>query len=160
MNGNKITGVGDGVDDSDVMTKGQFDKIQKYYYFTDKLGTRLYNKITFPPNIDSYPFGTPKIARWSSFLLLYLEGYYQITYTDYYKGSGEFEIKTIYPPLTSTVDDYNYKINLQTQSNWTPITINIIKTVQMKPGDPHSVLFLSIVKDLSLLGRNYSTFYM
>ena len=37
MNGNKITGVADGVDDSDVMNKAQFDKIQSYYFYTNDL---------------------------------------------------------------------------------------------------------------------------
>ena len=162
MNNKNITGVLNGVDDSDVMTKGQFDKIQKYYYFTDKMGPASYNKIRFPLNVDFYPFKTlknvPQIS--STFLILYLKGYYQITFTDFYKGSGELKIITKYPAVSSSVDDNEYKINLRAQSDWTPITINIIKKVQIKPSDPHSVLFFLIDKKLNFLGINYSTFYI
>ena len=132
-----------------------------YYYFTDDLKHNNSNLVRFPPISNSYPF-TTQLGDVNPYrLILYLEGYYHIIYTDFYKGSGTFKIThDAYVDLNKPDDVFN--LSLDHQSDWTPITINLIKKIE-KQGYPTIRLKFQLVNSNSnpiLDGSGYSTFYI
>ena len=118
MGGNKITGVADGTANKDVVNISQLDALEtklKYYYYTNQLrhnniSTVLYN------HFNKYPFS----SNASHQIRIILSGYYHIIYTDYYKKSGDFELRD------SSNDTILFTIGIIYKSDWTPITINTI----------------------------------
>ena len=186
VKGNKIIGVGNGTADGDAVNKALLDKAESqivemitnltnkviqietaiatinanygYYYFTDQLKHDNEKIIKFPANENHYPFLTKKFV--SDILELKLSGYYHIIYTDFYKGSGNFEISYTYWSGLDTPDKL-FTLSLDKQSNWTPITINIIKKIEILSGTTYSqIRFHFHSDDGSLDGAGYSTFYI
>ena len=144
MNGNKITGVADGVDDSDVMNKAQFDKIQSYYFYTNDLKHNNKKNVNFP-NFYKYPFD----SNISEIINIKLSGYYHIIYTDYYKGdTGIFRIHR----NTTSI----YTLTVDAKSDWTQLTINIVH--EFESGDYLQFDFNNNKSKLYGVGR--STFYI
>ena len=144
MNGNKITGVADGVDDSDVMNKAQFDKIQSYYFYTNDLKHNNKKNVNFP-NFYKYPFD----SNISEIINIKLSGYYHIIYTDYYKG--DTSIFRIHKNTTSI-----YTLTVDAKSDWTQLTINIVH--EFESGDYLQFDFNNNKSKLYGVGR--STFYI
>ena len=144
MNGNKITGVADGVDDSDVMNKAQFDKIQSYYFYTNDLKHNNKKNVNFP-NFYKYPFD----SNISEIINIKLSGYYHIIYTDYYKG--DTSIFRIHRNTTSI-----YTLTVDAKSDWTQLTINIV--YEFESGDYLQFDFNNNKSKLYGVGR--STFYI
>ena len=144
MNGNKITGVADGVDDSDVMNKAQFDKIQSYYFYTNDLKHNNKKNVNFP-NFYKYPFD----SNISEIINIKLSGYYHIIYTDYYKG--DTSIFRIHRNTTSI-----YTLTVDAKSDWTQLTINIVH--EFESGDYLQFDFNNNKSKLYGVGR--STFYI
>ena len=144
MNGNKITGVADGVDDSDVMNKAQFDKIQSYYFYTNDLKHNNKKNVNFP-NFYKYPFD----SNISEIINIKLSGYYHIIYTDYYKGNTS--IFRIHRNTTSI-----YTLTVDAKSDWTQLTINIVH--EFESGDYLQFDFNNNKSKLYGVGR--STFYI
>ena len=144
MNGNKITGVADGVDDSDVMNKAQFDKIQSYYFYTNDLKHNNKKNVNFP-NFYKYPFD----SNISEIINIKLSGYYHIIYTDYYKGYTS--IFRIHRNTTSI-----YTLTVDAKSDWTQLTINIVH--EFESGDYLQFDFNNNKSKLYGVGR--STFYI
>ena len=123
MNGKDITGVNKIV--ANILDVKQND----YYYFTDQLKHNNEDRIKFPANEDHYPFLTKNVV--SEYFVLLLSGYYHIIYTDFYKGSGTFKIVYLtWSGLDKPADLFT--LHLDTQSSWTPITINIIKKIEIR----------------------------
>ena len=144
MNGNKITGVADGVDDSDVMNKAQFDKIQSYYFYTNDLKHNNKKNVNFP-NFYKYPFD----SNITEIINIKLSGYYHIIYTDYYKG--DTSIFRIHRNTTSI-----YTLTVDAKSDWTQLTINIV--YKFESGDYLQFDFNNNKSKLYGVGR--STFYI
>ena len=144
MNGNKITGVADGVDDSDVMNKAQFDKIQSYYFYTNDLKHNNKKNVNFP-NFYKYPFDSNILE----IINIKLSGYYHIIYTDYYKGYTS--IFRIHRNTTSI-----YTLTVDAKSDWTQLTINIVH--EFESGDYLQFDFNNNKSKLYGVGR--STFYI
>ena len=144
MNGNKITGVADGVDDSDVMNKAQFDKIQSYYFYTNDLKHNNKKNVNFP-NFYKYPFD----SNITEIINIKLSGYYHIIYTDYYKGNTS--IFRIHRNITSI-----YTLTVDAKSDWTQLTINIVH--KFESGDYLQFDFNNNKSKLYGVGR--STFYI
>ena len=144
MNGNKITGVADGVDDSDVMNKAQFDKIQSYYFYTNDLKHNNKKNVNFP-NFYKYPFD----SNISEIINIKLSGYYHIIYTDYYKG--DTSIFRIHRNTTSI-----YTLTVDAKSDWTQLTINIVH--EFESGDYLQFDFNNNKSKLYGVGR--SAFYI
>ena len=144
MNGNKITGVADGVDDSDVMNKAQFDKIQSYYFYTNDLKHNNKKNVNFP-NFYKYPFD----SNITEIINIKLSGYYHIIYTDYYKGNTS--IFRIHRNTTSI-----YTLTVDAKSDWTQLTINIVH--EFESGDYLQFDFNNNKSKLYGVGR--STFYI
>ena len=144
MNGNKITGVADGVDDSDVMNKAQFDKIQSYYFYTNDLKHNNKKNVNFP-NFYKYPFD----SNISEIINIKLSGYYHIIYTDYYKG--DTSIFRIHRNTTSI-----YTLTVDAKSDWTQLTINTVH--EFESGDYLQFDFNNNKSKLYGVGR--STFYI
>ena len=144
MNGNKITGVADGVDDSDVMNKAQFDKIQSYYFYTNDLKHNNKKNVNFP-NFYKYPFD----SNITEIINIKLSGYYHIIYTDYYKG--DTSIFRIHRNTTSI-----YTLTVDAKSDWTQLTINIVH--EFESGDYLQFDFNNNKSKLYGVGR--STFYI
>ena len=144
MNGNKITGVADGVDDSDVINKAQFDKIQSYYFYTNDLKHNNKKNVNFP-NFYKYPFD----SNISEIINIKLSGYYHIIYTDYYKGNTS--IFRIHRNITSI-----YTLTVDAKSDWTQLTINIVH--EFESGDYLQFDFNNNKSKLYGVGR--STFYI
>ena len=144
MNGNKITGVADGVDDSDVINKAQFDKIQSYYFYTNDLKHNNKKNVNFP-NFYKYPFD----SNISEIINIKLSGYYHIIYTDYYKG--DTSIFRIHRNTTSI-----YTLTVDAKSDWTQLTINIV--YEFESGDYLQFDFNNNKSKLYGVGR--STFYI
>ena len=144
MNGNKITGVADGVDDSDVMNKAQFDKIQSYYFYTNDLKHNNKKNVNFP-NFYKYPFD----SNITEIINIKLSGYYHIIYTDYYKG--DTSIFRIHRNTTSI-----YTLTVDAKSDWTQLTINIV--YEFESGDYLQFDFNNNKSKLYGVGR--STFYI
>ena len=144
MNGNKITGVADGVDDSDVINKAQFDKIQSYYFYTNDLKHNNKKNVNFP-NFYKYPFD----SNITEIINIKLSGYYHIIYTDYYKGNTS--IFRIHRNTTSI-----YTLTVDAKSDWTQLTINIVH--EFESGDYLQFDFNNNKSKLYGVGR--STFYI
>ena len=94
MKGKKITGHGIGVRDDDAVNKLQVDAYilnvvthRSYFYFTTDLNHNETDPVKFPTNINKYPFSTVSNNNESHKLILSLDGYYKVTYTDFYKSS-------------------------------------------------------------------------
>ena len=170
MKGNKIIGVGNGTSNNDAVNKIQLDVVKTqvatintnngYYYFTDQLQHNNEDIVKFPANESHYPFQTKKNGVYHTLSLL-LSGYYHIIYTDVYKGSGQFTMKyAVWPGLNRP--NALFTISLNKQTDWTPITINIIKKIEiLRGGKPYSEIAFQIISgDAIFDGSGYSTFYI
>ena len=98
MKGNKITGVADGVDDSDAINYKQLNTLINYYTYTNDLKHNNTSIVKFPvlkisshwkPQI-SFPFEVT--SNDPSILKLKLDGWYQIIYCDNIKYGSQFVI--------------------------------------------------------------------
>ena len=124
-----------------------------YYYFTDQLKHDNTNTVKFPPRIDSsYPF---KSASDDFKLRILLDGNYHIIYNDFYINNGRFGI----------YDDTNgielFVINLDNQTQWTPITINAVVPISVDDGFNHTDIKLELIGVNCIFdGSGYSTFYI
>ena len=81
-----------GVRDDDAVNKLQVDAHilhvvthRSYFYFTTDLNHNETDTVKFPANINKYPFSTVSNNNESHKLILSVDGYYKITYTDFYK---------------------------------------------------------------------------
>ena len=154
MGNNKITGVADGIANNDAINKSQFDNYNKYYYSEQNLGHVNAKVVKFKKNINKYPFATLNNDSKRHELILNLEGYYQVIYTDFYKS---FDIIQI-------IDDGNrtlFHIQLMNVSNWTPLTINaIIHVEKIHPIYLPKITIKSTGDHIQLRGNIFSTFYI
>ena len=162
MGSKKITGVADGTNDNDAVNKSQLDKYNKYYFYTDDLRHSGENMIKFKNSINKYPFDSAThIHGYPHVLFVKLSGFYQIIYCDYYKGKGTFKIKyNLYagldpPPLI-------YSIDLIEKTEWSPITINIVKFIDISVYNNIEALLVIIGDSGNLIfrGSNHSSFYI
>ena len=184
MKSKKIIRLGDGSDKSDAVNKSQLDALELYiininnsltttitninkllntttdkvtnmgyYYFTDQLKHNNTNTVKFPSGINFYPFKSG--ADDFKFRIL-LDGHYHIIYTDFYKNNGQFRIHD------HTNGNDLFVINLDNQSNWTPITINTIIPITVDNGFNHAdIQFKFKISDNAIFdGAGYSTFYI
>lgn len=158
MGGNKITGVGVGTTDSDVVNKKQLDvlKTLNTYYFTTDLKHNNAAIVKFP-KIDSYPFSANDSSR---NLKISLPGYYQVIYTDGGKNTDVLEMVEDVPSLTPTS---LFKIKLNSKTYFQTITINAVVKITVN----ENTLFLVIGASSSVAGRvsmldgiGYSSFYI
>ena len=177
MKRNKITNLGDGTANDDAVNKVQLDAVESqvksqvttvnnkvtqnkidivtmgYYYFTDQLKHNNSNTVKFPAVSNNYPYSADNN---SEFLMITLDGHYQIIYTDFYtKGKrSQFIIH----------DDTNgndlFVTNLVTLSSWSPITINTVIPITTDNGFNHARGKNIRGVDAILEGARYSTFYI
>ena len=151
MNGKDITGVNKIV--ANILDVKQND----YYYFTDQLKHNNEDRIKFPANEDHYPFLTKIVV--SEYFVLLLSGYYHIIYTDFYKGSGTFKIVYLsWSGLNKPADLFT--LNLGTQSSWTPITINIIKKIEIRKDLHRADIGFVLRNNAVFKGVGFSTFHI
>ena len=152
MGNKKITGVADGVNDGDAINKKQFDDHNKYYYFEYNLGHTNAKVVKFKNNLNKYPFATINNESKRSELILSLEGYYQVIYTDFYKSFGIIQI----------IDDGNrtlFHIQLMNVTDWTPLTINaIIHVNKMNPIYLPKIQVKATGQSIQLRGNLFSNF--
>ena len=155
MKGKKITKLGDGTANDDAVNKVQLDavesqvttvnnkvtqnkddiattnKLDRYYYFTDQLKHNNSKTVKFPAVSNNYPYSA---GNNSEFLMITLDGHYQLIYTDFYtKGKrSQFIIH----------DDANgndlFVTNLVTLSSWSPIIINTVIPITTDNGFNHA----------------------
>ena len=151
MNGKDITGVNKIV--ANILDVKQND----YYYFTDQLKHNNEDRIKFPANEDHYPFLTKNVV--SEYFVLLLSGYYHIIYTDFYKGSGTFKIVYLFWSGLNKPADL-FTLNLGTQSSWTPITINIIKKIEIRKNSHRADIGFFLYNNAVFKGVGYSTFHI
>ena len=160
MGNNKITGLADGTDLNDAVNRSQLDAFEtklKYYYYTNQLKHNNRSFVKFPKITNSYPFG---LGSDQFRLRISLSGHYHIIYTDFYKNSGQFKIHDITNGVDSGFD--LFITNLIKQTNWTPITINTIISVNVSNNIGHvDFQFKSGVFDDAIFkGAGYSSFYI
>ena len=136
------------------------NRLDGYYYFTDQLKHGNSNTVKFPAVSNNYPYSADN----SEFLMITLDGHYQIIYTDFYREGGQFIIH----------DDTNgndlFLISLDDQSGWPPITINTVIPINTDNGFNHVRIKMYIknktrdkrLVDLNAIfdGAGYSTFYI
>ena len=127
MRNNKITGVADGTTNKDVVNKLEALETKLKYYYTNQLKHNDEDAIKFPANIYKYPFSTYNVVDIE--LNINLIGYYHITYTDYYKGGGQFDIKHNHWHGVN-IPPHLFTLTLIEQSDWTPVTINTIIKIE------------------------------
>ena len=184
MKSKKIIRLGDGTDNNDAVNKVQLNALELYiininqsltttitninqllktttdkvtnmgyYYYTDQLKHDDTNTVQFPSEINSYPFKSG--ADDFKFRIL-LDGHYYIIYTDFYKNNGQFIIHD------HTNGNDLFVINIDNQSNFTPITINAIVPITVDNGFNHVDIQLKFkISDNAILdGVGYSTFYI
>ena len=162
MGNNKITGVSNGIADSDVVNKSQLDALEtknKYYYYTDDLKDNNEGTIKFPRNVSQYPFFTSKYSPYKR-IKIELSGYYHIIYTDFYTGGGRFQIlHDSWEGLDNP--DPIFTLSLDVRSNRTPIKINVIKKIETLSGaNDARIIFTTTSGNLILDGVGHSTFYI
>ena len=129
---------------------------QKYYFFTDQLKHENANTVKFPA-INSHLYSA---VDNSEYLKIKQDGHYQIIYTDFYRKRGQFIIH----------DDTNgndlFVLNLDDQSNWTPITINAVVPINADNGFNYARIKMYIKNTGSGIlgsifdGAGHSTFYI
>ena len=167
MKNKKIINLDDGAFNSDAVNFKQLQAIEgmvsnlnnyvntinRRYYFTDQLKHDNTKIVKFPSKIDSYPFKSG--ADDFKFRIL-LDGHYHIIYTDFYKNNGQFIIHD------HTNGNDLFVLNLDNQSNWTPITINSVVPITVDNGFNHADIQLKLkISDKAILdGDGYSTFYI
>ena len=159
MKSKKIVNLANGTANSDAVNKSQLDVLAKlvnnalgsapnlnYYYFTSNLKHNNSKKVDFP-TINSYPFGLDD----SSDMMIQLNGYYHIIYTDFYKNTGKFRIRD----KTHSVVLFTTGLNPQTK--WTPLTINAIIKIEIKAdfGQTEITLGLETTNKAVLDGAGY-----
>ena len=156
MKGKKITGLGIGVRDDDAVNKLQVDAHilhvvthRSYFYFTTDLNHDETNTVKFPTNINKYPFSTVSNNNESHKLILSLDGYYKITYTDFYKSSS---LDCSFKILNSERSNNElFSVGLKKQTNWAHFTINAIVKIEKKI---HQFLRIYLLKFLESI-QNY-----
>ena len=126
MKGNKITGVADGVDDSDAINYKQLNMLINYYTYTNDLKHNNASIVKFPvlkisshwkPQI-SFPFEVT--SNDPSILKLKLDGWYQIIYCDNIKYGSQFVIY-------NRIQNINiYSILFTYNDFYTPFCVNSI----------------------------------
>ena len=177
MNTKKMINLGEGTANNDAVNKAQLEAVESqvttvnnkvtqnktdiatmgYYYFADQLKHNNSNTVKFPAVSNNYPYSADNN---SEFLMITLDGHYQIIYTDFYtKGkSSQFIIH----------DDTNGN-DLFTLSSLSPITINTVIPITTDNGFNHAKIKLYIKNvrskkirrdDAILEGASYSTFYI
>ena len=176
MTGNKIIGVGNGIAIDDAVNKKQLDTVEtqvttinnkvnqnqkdiikintndSHYYLTDQLKHDTDSTVKFPA-INSSPYSA---VNNSEYLKITRDGHYQIIYQDFYKENGTFIIH----------DDTNgndlFTLNLNTQSDWVPITINTIIPITVDNGFNYARIKMYIKTSYGAVldGAGYSTFYI
>ena len=177
IKGNKIIGVGDGTADDDDVNKSQLNAVETqvttvndkvtqnktdiatintnngYYYFIDQLKHDNSKTVKFPA-VNNYPYSAD---NGSEFLTITLDCHYQIIYTDFYRGGGQFIIH----------DDTNgndlFVTNLRPQSRWPSITINTIIPINTDNGFNYVRIKMYIqttIKGAIFTGKGDSTFYI
>ena len=133
-----------------------------YYYFTDQLKHNNSNTVKFPAVSNNFPYSADNN---SEFLMITLDGHYQIIYTDFYT-KGKRSLFIIH-------DDTNgndlFVTNPVTLSSWSPITINTVIPITTDNGFNHAKIKLYIKNamgkkirgdDAILEGARCSTFYI
>ena len=135
-----------------------------YYYFTDQLKHNNNNAVKFPAVANNYPYSADNN---SEFLMITLDGHYQIIYTDFYTKGKRKGRKFIIHDDTNGND--LFVTNLVTLSSWSPITINTVIPITTDNGFNHAKIKLYIKNrtgrklrgdDAILKGAGYSTFYI
>ena len=156
MKGKNITGLGIGVRDDDAVNKLQVDAHilhvvthRSYFYFTTDLNHNETDTVKFPTNINKYPFSTVSNNNESHKLILSLDGYYKITYTDFYKLSsfpqsndGLFKILN-----SERSNNELFSVSLKKETDWKHFTINAVVKIEKK--NP------SVSQNISLLDKSY-----
>ena len=157
MGNNKMTGVADGTNPNDAVNKSQLDTYRGYYYYTNQLKHNNRSFVKFPQITNSYPFG---LGSDQFRLRISLSGHYHVIYTDFYQNSGQFKIHDITNGVDSGFD--LFITDLIKQTNWTPITINTIISVNVSNNIGHvDFQFKSGVFDDAIFkGAGYSSFYI
>ena len=173
MGNNKITGVSNGIADSDVVNVKQLNdavnkkqsnteisninneinkikRLLKFNYNTRSLKHNNERIIKFP-NFYSYPY--QRSSSVSTIIILY-EGYYHIIYTDYYKNGGTFKI---YQGSSKVLFD----TILNSKSDWTPFTINAVIRIKFDSGrNSAHITMKSDDTDIMFDGINNSSFFI
>ena len=167
MKDKKIVVLGNGAADGDAVNKAQLDAVgtkvttvnkgviqnktdiatmntnNGYYYFTDQLKHNNIDTVKFPAVSNNDPYSADNN---SEFLMITLDGHYQIIYTGFYtKGrKRQFIIH----------DDTNgndlFVTNLVNSSGFSPITINTVIPNTTDNGFGHAKIKLYIKKTLGV----------
>ena len=98
-------------------------------------------------------------------LILSLDGYYKITYTDFYilplnlpsvSRDGAFKIYN-----SEESNKELFSLNLKKETNWTPLTINAVIKIEKKDPSISQKIYLKIFGlNSKLLGSGFSTFFI
>ena len=172
MKGKKITGLGDGSEDGDAVNKLQVDTHilhvvthRSYFYFTTDLKHNETDTVKFPTNINKYPFSTVSNNNESHKLILSLDGYYKITYTDFHMLPVEIPSVSydgffkIYNSEQSNKELFS--LNLKKGTNWAPLTINAVIKIEKKDPSISQKIHLKLFGlNSKLLGSGFSTFFI
>ena len=172
MKGKKITGLGDGSEDGDAVNKLQVDTHilhvvtqRSYFYFTTDLKHNETDTVKFPTNINKYPFSTVSNNNESHKLILSLDGYYKITYTDFHMLPVEIPSVSydgffkIYNSEQSNKELFS--LNLKKETNWAPLTINAVIKIEKKDPSISQKIHLKLFGlNSKLIGSGFSTFFI
>ena len=165
MKGKKIKGVGDGTSNSDAVNKTQLDALDtriqialdtltkfNYYFFTNDLKHNDEKIVKFPKEINYGPFRT--VSDDNTKLRITENGNYNIIYYDQYKGNGKFNV------YDATNNKDLFIISINTQSSWSPLTINFIVPINAN-ADSNIDIQLKIFGGNGILdGERFSTFFI
>ena len=130
-----------------------------YYYFTDQLKHGNSTTVNFPAVSNNYPYSADNN---SEFLMITLDGHYQIIYTDFYKSTNN--VQFVIHDETNGND--LFVIKLSSQSDWSPITINAIVPINVDNGFGHAEIKMFTrsrpgTKYRAILGgAGFSSFYI
>ena len=127
-----------------------------YYYFTNQLKHDNVNVVKFPA-VNKHPFVASNTSHEMS---IYVSGHYQIIYTDFYKNSGTFKILDTKNGVDGTE---LFSLELDQQSEWTPITINTVISINANNflGYADIKLYISSKNNVGIFdGDGFSTFFI
>ena len=183
MKGKKIMGVGNSTENNDAINKSQLDALDakikivlnaltdlsaivienkndistidtnnKNYFFTNYLKHDNENIVKFPSSINYASYQS--LSDDDTKLRISKLGYYNIIYSDQYKGDGKFNI------YNATKREDLLIIDLDNQILWTPLTINAVVKINKAGDNNYGDIHLKIFNGNAVFdGSQYSTFY-
>ena len=146
------------------MNKHRIKNLPIDYFYTDELKHDNLDNAKFLSFTSDYfkveSFGNKKYSKDIEILVA---GVYQIIYCDYVKGSdGKLQIEYTHHDSGSIENYLIYSVKVIGKDDWTPLTINVIKRIDLVYEGTAKIYFETVSSDntLKLRGNGYGSCFL